>query len=192
MRELSHSRVRKIYSTARHLHPCRALKRFPVAIPASQHADLLPRRAIVNRAGFTSRRHMNEKQIAASRRIHEMMRNIEPDTVGRCRAWKAGSACDQSTGNETPRHYHPKVHGFSAANTVKVNLLPGRIRQNEKSEKAERSEPNPGKVPGRAHPGFSAIPKIPPTPENRFFCQLSCPAILLSATAPGGCRVFPR
>jgi hypothetical protein len=86
-------------------------------------------------------------------------------------AWKWRSTCGQHArpvGNEAPRIRHPKFHSFSVSNYLKVNRLSAKIRKNEKSENAERSEPNIGKLPSRANRAFLETSKISPAPENDF------------------------
>lgn len=150
--ELLRSRTGKIYSAALHLHACHALSPFSSAIPSSQQPDFLPRRAIVNRAGSNQIGvrcepgvpYMNEEQIASNQHA-------------RC------------TGSEAPRHRRTKSHGFSAGNTLEMNRVSAGIRKNEKSKDAERSEPNPGKLPGRDDSGFPSESRRFPTRGNAVF-----------------------
>jgi hypothetical protein len=88
-------------------------------------------------------------------------------------------------------------HNFSAANALEVNRLPTKRDKNRKIENAERSEPNLGKIPGRANP----LPGDSANIRTRF-CLIrvhACSFVaklsffgLPSAIAPGGCRVFLR
>ena len=74
---------------------------------------------------------------------------------------------------------HAKFHCFLASNALEVNGLTTKLRKNGKSENAERSEPNLGKLPGsRANPAllesrnFRQRPPAWRFPAKRFFRQL--------------------
>jgi hypothetical protein len=82
---LFHSQPEEIYFDARHIHACRALTRFPEAVPASQHHDSPGRRATVDRAPRCT--HMStEQQTLASNRNRlgtPVWRKVGPRTVKR-------------------------------------------------------------------------------------------------------------
>lgn len=144
---------------------------------------------------------MNKRQTVANRRI---VRNSEPvrpelpplfprrDLRPASEPGSIRGQCARPEGNESPPIGHTTFHGFSTANALKISRLPTNPGKIEKCENAERSEPNPGKLPGRAERAFLGIPEV----RQRRKCDFSARRLfnpLPGAQPPQSrCRVFMR